>query len=130
MTYLKKVLCVLSITLIVFSPGRMVMGEEGANGKLEALRRAAADELSALEGSGETRDVNFTSGSLSLQALNPEISITGDFLASYRSGDAVEEETDFKFRGLGIHLEADLDPYSHFKAAVEVHEDETELGEA
>ena len=96
----------------------------------EDLRKAALEELKAAEEPETADQGEFTSGALGLQALNPEISITGDFLGSYHSGDAVERETDFLFRGLGLHFEADLDPYSRFKAAVPVNEDGAELGEA
>ncbi len=98
---------------------------------LEALRQAAeaeADKEAAPSKSlGET---TFKSGNLGLQALNPEISVTGDMLGTYRSGDAVKQDWDTNYRGLGIHMEAYLDPYSHFKAAVPVNAEGAELGEA
>jgi hypothetical protein len=110
--------------------GRVTAGEETPNDSTAALRKAAREELAMTEGDGERSDVKFTSGALGLQALNPEISVTGDFLWSYRSGDAVEQESDFLFRNLGIHLESYLDPFSRFKAAVAVNEEDVELGEA
>jgi hypothetical protein len=67
---------------------------------------------------------------LGLQALNPEISVTGDGLFSLRQDTTSDESSDFEFRNLGIHIESWLDPYTHFKSALEIHEDETELGEA
>ena len=96
----------------------------------EALLRAAQDEIAASEANGETEDVTFTSGALGLQALNPEISITGDLLGSYHEGAQVEKSSDFKVRGLGIHFESYLDPYTRFKAAVSANDDTTKLGEA
>ncbi len=99
--------------------------------ELEALRVAAEAEAKKEARVEEPiEETIFKSGSLGLQALNPEISITGDLLGSYRAGDAVERHTDWFFRALGIHFEAYLDPYSRFKAAVPINENGAELGEA
>ena len=96
---------------------------------IEALRSAAKDEL-ARESKKATQEDTFTSGALGLQKLNPEISITGDLLWSYTDSETTDRTSDFLFRVLGLHAEAYLDPYTRFKAALEFHEDETELGEA
>ena len=98
---------------------------------IDSIRKAA--ELEAVQGPQEEAAVettSFRSGGLSLQSLNPEISITGDFIATYRTGDAVTEDFDFNFRGLGIHFESYLDPYSKIKAAVPINKEGAELGEA
>ena len=92
-------------------------------------------DLAKAEAAKETTDEKkleeqtFTSGALGLQALNPEISVTGDLLFSYRDDATKDQKSDFNFRNLGVHLESWLDPYSRFKSAVEFHEGETELGE-
>ncbi|HCO93206.1 MAG TPA: hypothetical protein DIU00_04515, partial [Phycisphaerales bacterium] len=98
--------------------------------KIQSLRDLAKAEA-AKETAAETEseEQTFTSGALSLQALNPEISVTGDLLYSYRDDTASDQSSDFNFRNLGVHLESWLDPYSRFKGAVEFHEGETELGE-
>lgn len=97
-----------------------------------AALRAAAQKEAAVEqpAAAETEDTTFASGALGLQALNPEISVTGDFVSSYRAGEDVGRHYDNTFRNLGLHLESYLDPYSRFKSALEVHTDEVELGEA
>jgi hypothetical protein len=93
--------------------------------------RLAAHAAAAGEPPGEKpAEATFTSGALGLQALNPEISVTGDFISSYRSGSEADSHFDNNFRNLGLHLESYLDPYSRFKSAVGVHTDEVELGEA
>jgi hypothetical protein len=98
---------------------------------LEALRRAAAAEAEKEESPEEAaEDKVFKSGGLGLQKLNPEISITGDMLGDYRSGENEAIAWNTRFRGLGIHMEAYLDPYSRFKAAVPVSTEGAELGEA
>jgi hypothetical protein len=98
---------------------------------LEALRRAAEAETEKESKVEKAADETiFKSGNLGLQALNPEISITGDMLGYYRAGDEVPSHWDYDFRALGIHFEAYLDPYSRFKAAVPVNAEGAELGEA
>ncbi len=103
----------------------------GEAGDLEAVRRAAQAEAAREEApEKETEETTFKSGGLALQELNPEISVTGDMFLTVRGGDDVNQESDFTFRGLGLHLEAYLDPYTRFKAAVPVNEGGAELGEA
>ncbi len=95
---------------------------------LRELAQAEAAKEKPLEEKAE--ETTFKSGGLSLQTLNPEISVTGDFLFSTRQDTTSDQSSDFNFRTLGVHIESWLDPYTHFKSAVEFHEDETELGEA
>ena len=95
---------------------------------IELLRRAAQTELAGEEiAEDKPEETIFKSGGLGLQALNPEISVTGDFLTTFQNGEESEENhheehgtgnCDFNFRGLGLHFESYLDPYSRFKAAV------------
>jgi len=96
---------------------------------LEALRQAAKAEV-AEEDQEPSGEETFVSRALGLQALNPELSITGDILWSYTDSEAVDEKSDFTLRGLGIHLEAYLDPYTRFKAAASLDEHDVHLGEA
>jgi len=105
--------------------------ENSDDDDLEILRRAAAAEAEK-ETSTEIslEETTFKSGNLGLQSLNPEISVTGDMLELYREGDDVQTTSDVMFRGLGLHFEAYLDPYSRFKAAVPINEHGAELGEA
>jgi len=99
--------------------------------ELNTLRQLAQAEAAKEKPVPEqAEEATFQSGGLSLQALNPEISVTGDFLFSTRQYTTSDQSSDFDFRTLGVHIESWLDPYTHFKSAVEFHEDETELGEA
>lgn len=76
-------------------------------------------------------DTSFVNRGLSLQRLNPEFSITGDFLYSVSDQSTLDGgKSDFLFRGLGLHFESYLDPYTRLKAAVPVNENGAELGEA
>jgi hypothetical protein len=72
----------------------------------------------------------FVARGLGLQALNPEISVVGDFFTNYISREGEPGQLDFFFRVLDIHIESYLDPYSRLKAAIEIHTDGAELGEA
>ncbi|MBN1765100.1 MAG: hypothetical protein JW860_07575 [Sedimentisphaerales bacterium] len=104
-------------------------------------RQQATDELAALQELARAeavkekpsedmiKDEIFEARGLSLQALNPEISVTGDILFSSSQKSESNPSSDFTFRTLGVHFESWLDPYTRFKAAVPVTEDETTLGE-
>jgi len=108
-----------------------ISGEPKKEAEIQSLRDLAkAEAAKETTAEKESEEQTFTSGSLGLQALNPEISVTGDLLFSYRDNAASDQSSDFSFRNLGVHLESWLDPYSRFKSAVEFHEGETELGEA
>jgi len=99
---------------------------------IAALRRLAEEEAekpSEVE-EEETEGVVFKAGGISLQALNPEISVTGDMLGTYTHTDSDIDRGKFTFRNLGIHIESYLDPYTRFKAAVPVDEHEAKIGEA
>jgi len=74
--------------------------------ELENLVAAAEREAGAEAPADSEVLPAFTSGALGLQALNPEISVTGDFISSYRSGGAVAANFDNTLRNLGIHLES------------------------
>ena len=104
--------------------------EQEKKAEVQSLRDLAkAEAAKETTAEKESEEQVFTSGALGLQALNPEISVTGDLLFSYRDDDASDQKSDFNFRNLGVHLESWLDPYSRFKSAVEFHEGETEFGE-
>ena len=106
-------------------------GKPKAKDELAALRELAEAEAAKKTPLEEKVDEKtFKSKGLALQALNPEISVTGDFLFSTRQDSTSDQRSDFNFRTLGVHIESWLDPYTHFKSALEFHEDEIELGEA
>ena len=106
-------------------------GTGGEEDELAALRALAAEEAQAeVVGDSGVEETELTARGLGLQALNPEISVTGDMYATFRDQEGNRERTDFRVRGLGIHLESYLDPYSRFKAAFPISESGTTLGEA
>lgn len=112
------------------SPERKEEKKSGTE-DIEALRRAATDEADKeQQEEDEPEETTFKSGNLGLQKLNPEISITGDMLGRSQAGADGAPAWETTFRGLGLHFEAYLDPYSRFKAAVPISTEGAELGEA
>jgi hypothetical protein len=114
---------------------RRIQALEEANEQreLESLRSDA--EAAASESAGETAaPTTFTSGSRSLQALNPEMSITADAGAhlglSGTDWNGMSERSGMDFRSLGLHLQANLDPYSFVKVAIPLTPEGIELEEA
>jgi len=99
--------------------------------ELTSLRELAKTKAAEKTGSKEKpEETTFKSGGLGLQALNPEISVVGDFLYSYKWDTENDQRSDFNFRVLDTHISAWLDPYTRFKAAIGFHEDGVDLGEA
>ncbi len=99
--------------------------------ELAQLRQLAEVEASREERGKETTEKTaFRARGLSLQALNPEISVTGDMYGYYRDQEETRQRSGFEFRSLGLHLESYLDPYTRFKAALAFSQEGAELGEA
>ena len=74
-----------------------------ASSTLDAVRKAAQDEIDT-NADEPDHQAEFTSGALGLQALNPEISITGDMLGSYTDSETTDKNWDFLFRDLVFTL--------------------------
>lgn len=109
--------------------------------ELEKLREEA--DIEAEKEEDEVETAIFKSGARSLQALNPEISITGDFLGRvyinedmkkpYGGPGSVGDPSNlsgFEMRVLGLSFQTNLDPYSFTKVVVGIHGGHFHLGEA
>ena len=75
----------------------------------------------------------FKSGQRSQQAINPEISVTGDQYFQYVANKRNYREdarTGGYFRTLGLHIQSNLDPYSFAKVALEFSPEGFGFGEA
>ncbi len=95
--------------------------------------REAARALIQNQKNKETETRTFSEKSRSLQALNPEISLTGDMLTRYLVESPHYDEdvrTGFSFRILEIAAQANLDPFSMAKVILEFSPDEIGVGEA
>lgn len=124
---MKQLPLLLCILLLLLGRG---MCDTSSEREVDALRLMAEAEAAGEFVEDMAEDVSFKAKGLSLQALNPEISVTGDMVACYREQDGVTERAKFDFRCVGLHFESYLDPYSRFKAAIPVNENGAELGEA
>jgi hypothetical protein len=106
--------------------------------ELEQLRREAEGLTTDIEDTVDKDKTEpetiFTSGQRSLQALNPEISVVidagGMLILHDFDSESLEDDSRFYFRVMGLHFESNLDPFSFFKAAVEVSPEGVGLGEA
>jgi len=101
----------------------MATAEDPENGDdLEALRALAEAEAEEEQEkpAGEESLPVFRALGLSLQGLNPEISVVGDMLGSFRRQEGVREQWKFNFRSIGLHFQAYVDPYTKFFAAFPV----------
>jgi len=102
---------------------------ESDESELAALRRLANEKAQEAAEVLKEKEKGFHAGWLSLQELNPEISVAGDMVGLYQHQEDTRRRSDFDFRVMDIHIESYLDPYSKFKAAVPVTEDWAKLGE-
>jgi hypothetical protein len=120
----------LGVGLGLLAPAPAMAGEDA---ELEALRAAARAAAEAPTERREGPEV-FHGGQRSLQALNPELSVTGDAYARGVYADGREyspsARSGFFFRGLGLHLESGLDPFTVMKAAVSFDPHGLHFGEA
>ncbi len=99
-----------------------------------------ADQLSTKAKEEEiTVSKRFHSGVRSQQALNPNISLGGDFFAGYSSSnrDFITEPSDisygnrrFKMREIDVSLQAPLDPFTRGKSFISITKEEISIEEA
>ncbi|MBW3533899.1 MAG: hypothetical protein KY453_01565 [Gemmatimonadetes bacterium] len=90
--------------------------------ELEALRaaaQAAAGQEPADTAAGPEAQAPFQGRQRSLQALNPEISVTGDFFGHMNTDDV--DEDPFVMREVEFAFQSTLDPYSRAKIFGSVH---------
>jgi hypothetical protein len=108
-----------------------LLEEKVEQSELEKILSEA--EKKSTEKKEETTSKTFKSGQRSLQALNPEISVTGDAYGQYITNkETFNEEirSGTYFRVVGLHMQSALDPFSVAKAIVEFTPEGVELGEA
>jgi len=60
---------------------------------------------------------------LNLRKLNPEISVSGDMVASYTTQDDARKSTDISIRSWELNVQSYLDPFSRFKSTIPVDTD-------
>lgn len=90
---------------------------------LREAARAAAEEAASERPEAEGGGTSRTRG---LQALNPKISVTGDFVASALDPGGPGDDLTATPRGVELSLQAALDPYTRMKVYA-VREEELEI---
>jgi hypothetical protein len=92
--------------------------------ELEELRMAAETRASAAPQQEEGVDTerSFITKSRSLQMLNPEISVSGDFVAQAIANESwyagPDDRSGLPIRALDLHFQSSLDPFSFTKIAL------------
>jgi hypothetical protein len=89
----------------------------------ERLVQDAQNEAQAAEQEPHPEDRAFLEGGLALQKLNPELTFSGDILAGLVVNDGKfyageSDRSSMPVRGVGLHFQHVLDPYSMFKSAL------------
>ena len=75
-------------------------------------------------------DIVFKHSGLSLQQLNPEVSVSADVLGFYQRQGGTRKRTDTELRGVELNFQSYLDPFSRLKATIHLHEGEAHVEEA
>ena len=108
-----------------------LLEEKLAQDELEKILNEA--ETKSNEPQEEKKTKVFKSGQRSLQAINPEISLTGDQYGQYilnENGFTEDARSGAYFRGLGLHMQGNLDPFSFIKVAIGFNPNGAEFEEA
>ena len=82
---------------------------------------AAGGEIEKQEEPAE--EVKFQFKGLNLRKLNPEVSVSGDMVASFTNQKDVRKTTDVSMRAWELSIQSYLDPFSKFKSTIPVDTD-------
>ena len=104
--------------------------EAEAEDELAALRALAESAAGEKKEKKAPEETVYKFGGLSLQQLNPEISVSGDFVAHYRHQPETRERTDAEIRGVELNFQSYLDPFSRLKATTHISDDGIDVEEA
>lgn len=112
-----------------------ILQERQQQGELQSLREAARKSAANTERKDkeELQVKSFNERSRAMQALNPEISVTGDMLGKYlieAPHYTEEERSGFQFRVAEVAVQSNLDPFSMAKVIFEFSPEEIGLAEA
>ncbi len=121
----------LKVQLKMLEKRLQILENKNEEDELKKLQEDA--EKAAEEKPVKSTQKTFKSGQRSLQAINPEISVTGDaFAQSVLNDDGFTEtaRSGAYFRMIGLHIQSNLDPFSFTKIALGITPTGIELGEA
>ncbi len=97
--------------------------ETEAEDELAALRALAESAAGEKKEQKAPEETVYKFGGLSLQQLNPEISVSGDFIAHYRHQPETRERADAEIRGVELNFQSYLDPFSRLKATTHISDE-------
>ena len=100
-----------------------VAQEQTQQQELEALLQQMQEIAGEEEPEKTPQETVFRFKGLGLQALNPEISVSGDMVGSYNHQAHVRRRTDFTVRSFELNFQSYLDPFSRFKATVPIDDE-------
>ncbi len=103
--------------------------ETKAEDELVKLRELAESIAGEKEKKKAPEETVYKFGGLSLQKLNPEISVSGDFIGHYRHQSKTRKRTDAEIRGLELNFQSYLDPFSRLKATTHISDEGIDLEE-
>jgi hypothetical protein len=103
--------------------------EAEAEDELASLRALAESAAGEKKERKKPEETVYKFGGLSLQQLNPEISVSGDFVGHYRHQEETRRRTDAEMRGLELNFQSYLDPYSRLKATTHISDEGVDLEE-
>ncbi len=109
---------------------RLVPEETKVEEEADYLRQLAESMAGEKQEEKTPEETVFKFGGLSLQKLNPEISVSGDFIGHYRHQGDTRKRTDAEIRGLELNFQSYLDPFSRLKATTHISDDGVDLEEA
>ncbi len=104
--------------------------EAKAEDELARLRELAESMAGEKKVQKAPEETVYKFGGLSLQQLNPEISVSGDFVGHYRHQGETRKRTDAEIRGLELNFQSYLDPFSRIKATTHISDAGVDLEEA
>jgi hypothetical protein len=95
----------------------------GADDELARLRQMAESMAGEKKEEQTPEETVYKFGGLSLQKLNPEISVSGDFIGHYRHDAGTRQRTDAEIRGVELNFQSYLDPFSRLKATTHISDE-------
>ena len=100
-----------------------------AEDELARLREMAESAAGEKKEQKTPEETVYKFGGLSLQQLNPEISVSGDFIGHYRHDSGTRRRTDAEIRGVELNFQSYLDPFSRLKATTHISDDGVDVEE-
>jgi len=107
----------------------LVAEEAKAEDEAARLRELAESMAGKKKKQKKPEETVYKFGGLSLQQLNPEISVSGDFVGHYRHQSGTRKRTDAEIRGLELNFQSYLDPFSRIKATTHISDEGIDLEE-